>query len=139
MGMEEFWGLLHDAGIDAISGEIPGLVSVEVSIRYLRQQFPGEGAGFRIDLTNCWGFSYREYDSMADADFDAIVALEPEIFGVEKGACPVVVNCVMGVLTMSYETASIYLDTGDEVSFDQLAAASKAYWDAWAANIPPRR
>jgi len=40
---------------------------------------------------------------------------------------------------MSYGAASIFLDTGDEVSFDQLAAASMAYWDAWAANIPPRR
>lgn len=37
----DFWGLLHDSGIEAISRAAPSLISVEISIRYLRQQFPG--------------------------------------------------------------------------------------------------
>jgi hypothetical protein len=135
----EFWGLLHDGGIEAISGAVPGVISVEISIRYLREQFPGEGVGFRIELIDCWRFEYQEYDSTPITDIEAIVALEPEIFGFGKGAHTVVVNCVMGTLTMSYGTASIYLDSGEEVSFDELAAASKAYWDAWAARIPQRK
>jgi hypothetical protein len=69
-------------------------------------------------------------------DIPKIVALEPEIFGFGTGPQPVVVNCVMGTLTMSYGTASIYLDSGEEVSFDELAAASRAYWDAFAVRIP---
>lgn len=89
-----FWGLLHDGGIDAICGEIPGAVSIEVSIRYLRQQFPGKGTGFRIDLVNC------------------------------------------SQLAIAYESASVYLDTGEEISPNELFAASKAYWDAWSASQP---
>jgi hypothetical protein len=131
----EFWGLLHDGGIEAISGEIPGVISIEVSIQYLRQQFPGEGVGLRIELVDCWRFEYQEYDSAPITDIAAIVASEPEIFGFGNGPHPVVVNCVMGTLTMSYGTASIYLDSGEEVSLDELAAASRAYWDAWAARV----
>jgi hypothetical protein len=135
----DFWGLLHDGGIESIVGEVPGTISLEVSIRYLRQQFSGDGTGFRIVLSGCGHFVYQEYDSTPVESFDEIVGLEPEILGLERGTHPVIVNCVMGSLTMSYEHASIYLDSGDEVSFDELAAASKQYWDTWAANIPQRR
>lgn len=135
----DFWGLLHDGGVESIAGEVPGTVSLEVSIRYLRQQFSGEGTGFRIVLSDCDHLVYQEYDSTPVENFDEIVGLEPEILGVEKGTYPVIVNCVMGSLTMSYGCASIFLDSGEEVSFDELAAASKKYWDAWAANIPQRR
>lgn len=132
-------GGLHDAGIDSIAGKISGTVSLEVSIRYLRQQFPGEGTGFKVVLSDCGQFVYQEYDSSPVEDFDEIVGLEPEIVGVEKGTSPVVVNCVMGSLKVSYGAAAIYLDSGDEVSLEELAAASRAYWDAWAASIPQRR
>lgn len=135
----EFWRLLHDGGIEAIHGEVPGVVSVKISIRYLRQQFPGDGTGFRVDLVNCCEFAYCEYDSTPVTDFDAIVALDPEIVSVENDANRVVVNCVMGNLTTSYEGVSIYLDTGEEVLIDELSAASKAYWDSWAEkNSVPR-
>lgn len=135
----EFWGHLHDGGIEAITGAVPGVISVEISIQYLREQFPGKGVGFRIELANCCRFEYQEYDSVPITDIEAIVALEPEIFGFREGPQPVVVNCIMGTLTMSYEAASIYLDSGEEVSFDELAAASRAYWDAFAARTPQRQ
>ncbi|WP_156398097.1 MULTISPECIES: hypothetical protein [unclassified Duganella] len=134
MKNESFWGLLHDGGIDAINGEVPGAVSVEVSIRYLRQQFPGEGTGFRINLVNCREFAYCEYDSAPVTDFGAIAGLDPEIVSVENDSDRVVVNCVMGCLTISYDAASIHLDTGEEVTLDELSAASRAYWDSWATR-----
>jgi hypothetical protein len=128
----EFWNLLHDGGIDAIRGEVPGVVSVDISIQYLRQRFPGEGAGFTIVLANCSELTYCEYGSTPVTDFDAIVALEPEIVRVERSDCSVVVNCDMGTLTMSYEDAAICLDSVEQISFDQLAACSRAYWDEWS-------
>ena len=135
---DEFWGLLHDGAIEAIRGEIQGVVSIEISVRYLRDQFPGAGTGFRVDLRDCGELVYKEYDSPPLTDFEAIVASAPEIVGVEVGT-PVVIHCVMGILTLSYRAASISLDTGERVTFDELAAASKAYWDAWAARIPAKK
>jgi hypothetical protein len=134
-----FWGLLHDGGLDTVTGTVPGSVSVRISIQYLRQQFPGEGTGFKIDLFDCSRFVYQEYDSPTVEDFHAIVALAPEIVGVEKGTGLVVVNCVMGKLTIDYGAASIYLDSGEQVSLDELTAASKTYWDDWAARSSKHR
>lgn len=128
----EFWGLLHDGVIDAIAGEVPGTVSLEVSIRYLRQQFAGTGTGFRIVLANCSEMTYCKYDSAPVREFDAIVALGPEIGTADNDASRVTVNCVMGTLTLAYEAASIFLDTGEKVSPNELAAASKTYWNTWA-------
>jgi hypothetical protein len=53
----KFWEFMHDGGIENITGQVPGKVSVEISIPYLRQQFPGVGVGFRIDLSDCEQFS----------------------------------------------------------------------------------
>ncbi|MGW8394774.1 hypothetical protein [Pseudoduganella sp. HUAS MS19] len=130
----QFWRLLHDGGIDAIRGEVPGDISVEISIQYLRQQFPGDGRGFKIELTKCSELTYCEYDSAPVAGFREIVALAPEIVSVEEYASRVVVNCVMGSLSIAYEGASVYLDTGEEVSFDDLSTASRSYWSAWLAG-----
>lgn len=134
-----FWALLHDGGIETVTGTVPGTVSVGISIKYLRQQFPTEGAGFKIDLFDCKRFVYQEYDSTPLEDLDAIVALEPEIVGVEEGTESVIVNCVMGTLTIDYGAASIYLDSGAPVSVDELTAASKAYWNGWAAGAANHR
>jgi hypothetical protein len=134
-----FWGLLHDGGLKSVTGTVPGTVSVRVSIQYLRQQFPTEGEGFKIDLFDCTRFVYQEYDSPPVKDFDAIVALEPEIFGVDNGTECVIVNCVMGTLTIDYGAASIYLDSGAPVSIDELAVASLTYWNGWAARSANRR
>ncbi|TDK63724.1 hypothetical protein [Sapientia aquatica] len=131
----EFWGILHDGGIESISGDVPGTVSINVSIRYLRQYFPGDGIGFRIELGNCTRFEYQEYDAAPIKDFAAIVAMDPEILSLNSGHVSVVVNCVMGSLTMAYEEASVFLDSGAPVTFDELCAASKAYWDEWRARI----
>ena len=128
------WELLHDGGVEHITGTIPGIVSIGISIRYLRQQFPGEGTGFRIELFDCRRLVYQEYDSQAVINFDAIVALEPEIVGVGNETGFVVVNCVMGTLEIDYGAASIYLDSGEPVTIDELTAASKAYWDDWSAR-----
>ena len=70
MKMEAFWRLLHDGGIESITGNIPGTVSLEVSIRYLRQQFPGEGTAFKVVLSDCDQLVYQEYDSSPVKDFD---------------------------------------------------------------------
>ena len=128
----DFWRYLHDGGIDTISGTIPGTITLDISIQYLRNQFPGQGEGFHVSLFNCWRVEYQEYDQEPTTDFDAIVAAEPEILGLQEGSGPVVVNCVMGVLKLSYESASISLDSGEAISFEELATASAEYWDAWS-------
>lgn len=78
-------------------------------------------------LSDCEQLIYQEYDSSPVEDFDEIVRLTPEIAGRKKGTYPVGVSCVVGSLTVSYGASSIYLDSGDDVSLEKHAAASKAY------------
>lgn len=130
----EFWGILHDGGISHIDGTMPGTVSINISINYLRRQFPGEGTGFKVVLTDCTRFEFAEYDRELLHDFASIVERDPEILSLEHDGDPVVVNCTMGPLTLSYGAASLYLDSGVPVSFEELSSASEAYWKAWAAR-----
>ncbi|MBD8528956.1 MULTISPECIES: hypothetical protein [unclassified Massilia] len=130
----EFWGILHDGGIANIAGTVPGTISIDISIGYLRQQFPDKGTGFKVVLTDCTRFEFAEYDRELLHDVESIVERDPEILNLEHGGDPVVVNCTMGTLTLLYATASVYLDSGTPVSFEELSAASSAYWEAWKAR-----
>jgi len=40
----------------------------------------------------------------------------------------------MGVLRLAYESASLSLDSGEAITVEQLAEASKGYWDDWSAR-----
>lgn len=131
MSIGEVWKFMHDGGIERIDGCVPGDVTVFVSIRYLRQRFPGAGTGFLITLTNCTRFEYAPYDEPPCRDLAAIIRLEPEILSLASDD-PVVVNCAMGTLNLTYDSASVALDTGAPISTAQLSEASSSYWDEWS-------
>jgi len=127
------WNLLHDGGIERIEGTVPGDVSLHVSIRYLRNRFPGEGTGFVIHLSNCTLFAFEPYDEPVISDTAAIVALSPEILSAEPGD-PLEVCCVMGTLRLRYDVATLSLDSGDPITLSDLDAASSSYWQEWSAR-----
>lgn len=131
MGISEVWKYLHDGSIESIEGSVPGDVVVHVSIRYIRQRFPGDGAGFIIRLSNCTRFEFEPYGEPACNELAEIVRLDPEILSLQS-ADPVVVNCVMGTLNLAYAHATVTLDSGIPVSLEELDAASAGYWDEWS-------
>jgi hypothetical protein len=131
MSISEIWKYLHDGGIENIEGSVPGDVVVHVSIRYLRQRFPGDGTGFIITLSDCMRFEFEPYDEPACNELAEIVRLDPEILSLQN-ADPVIVNCVMGTLNLAYAHATVTLDSGMPVSLEELDAASKAYWEEWS-------
>jgi len=51
IGMEAVFRALHDGGLVAIEGHVPGDVTLAVECDYLRERFPVEGNTFRIRLT----------------------------------------------------------------------------------------
>jgi hypothetical protein len=130
----EFWDILHNGRVESITGDVPGTISIEISLSYLRQQFPNEGSGFRVDLTHCSEFSYRENDDSPREDFYPITATSPEPVRLEYGHEPVTVNFITGTLTASFAQAHIFLDSGALVSSTALSAANQAYWNEWKAR-----
>ena len=133
----EFWGIFHDGSISNIDSSVQGDLTIDISIQYIRRQFPGAGDGFKVKLHNCTRFEYQEYDSQVITDFSAIVAMDPELLSLESASDPIVINCVMGTLTTSYSSASVSLDSGEPVSYNDLTTACASYWDAWEANHKP--
>lgn len=127
----QLWGLLHDGGLEEVRGSVPGALTLQVSIRYLRSRFPGNGTGFFITLHDCTQFSYEPYDEPGINDLATIQNLDLEILSAEAGD-PLPICCVMGTLFARYSTASIQLDTGGEVSVADLDLASESYWREWS-------
>lgn len=130
----EFWGMFHDGIITKLAGSVPGDVTIYISIEYLRKQFHEPGIGFKINLRGCKVFSYQEFDEKAETNLDAIAIKNPEILRVDLTDDFVQIDCVMGTLTTSYESASVFLDTGTAITYEQLESACDAYWEDWAAR-----
>lgn len=128
------WDILQNGRVESITGKVPGTISVAVSLSHLRQQFPNEGDGFRIDLSHCSEFEYRENEDSPRQDFYPIAASSPESVRLEYGHVPVTVNFITGTLSASYAQAHIFLDSGALISFAELSAANQAYWKEWNAR-----
>jgi len=132
------WNLLHDGSIEHIEGDVPGDISLHVSIQYLRDRFPGEGEGFVVRLVECSRFAFQPYDEPEVTDLAAIVALEPEILSAEPSD-PLEICCTLGTLILRYRTFALSLESGETVTLAELDAASESYWQEWSerANNAP--
>jgi len=126
----DVWGIFHDGVIERIDGSIPGLVVLHLNVPYLRQMFNGQGNGFKVSLSGCTKLEYTEYDDAPTSDLLEIGAKQPEVLYVTS-TDPLVLDCAMGTLGLAYEAIEITLDSGEPVSYEELAAACEKYWDDW--------
>lgn len=93
------WNVLHDGGIIAIHGAVPGTIRLDVSIEYLRERFTDPGEIIQVTLTDCTWFAYRDYEAQDFCtDLPAIAASEPEILSAEMCGDISKVCCVGGTL-----------------------------------------
>lgn len=130
----ELWEILQNGQVESITGDVPGTVSVEISLSWLRQQFPNAGSGFRVDLSHCSAFEYRENEDSPRRELYPIVAASPASVREAYAQEPVTVNFISGTLTAFYAQAHIFLDSGALISFAELTAANQAYWNEWEAR-----
>jgi len=131
----DVWGIFHDDSIVGIAGAVPVTAVCQVSIPYLRRMFDGDGDCFLLTLTHCTHLCYSSFQDPPTTDLARIVAYEPEILYI-KTTYPVVLYCAEGVLELTYDDIAIALDSGVEVTYEQLVAACKRYWDdfEWSGN-----
>ena len=124
------WGVFHDGVIQDIEGTLPGNIMLSINIAYLSAMFEGEDTSFRVYLTGCTKIRYCEYDEDPTVDLNRIREREPEILYVTSEQ-PLVLDCVMGTLELEYEEMAITLESGVEVSEQELINASEQYWSRW--------
>ncbi len=131
----DVWGVFHDGVITRLTGAVPGTLVLRVEIGYLRAMFDGTGTDFQVELGGCSKLRYNEYDEAPSSDLLYIEGRQPEILYVAT-TDPLVLDCVMGTLEMTYRDLSIFLDTGVPVSYDELVQACDQYWTRWQQRGP---
>lgn len=121
------WGALQEGIIFEINGNIPGDIQISIDLEDIRKQFPNEGNGFIVKLTNCSSIEYKRQDQATIKDIAIIANEELEILCLAF-VDPVELACQsysgkQGDLVISYETATLFLDSGEIIPDEQLHVA----------------
>jgi len=131
------WTLLHDALVVGLVRR-GGDVDVQVSAPHLASRFDRSCERFVLRLVGTQRFTYRPYgdDSLAIDEFEAIVRAAPQLVEAVIEGDDVVIWGSRGSLRLSYSSATIHLESGAEVSVDQLESVVTEYWREWRARHP---
>ncbi len=142
--MESFypaiWNVLHDGVIVAIEGTVPGTISLDVSIDYLRKRFAEPGRSVRVVLFDCARCAYRESDAATFTTDLSLIALQaPEILSatLSNGVCEI--ECAGGVLEVVSSDGAVRLDSGREVALQELIDVADSYWKEWSERAAKAR
>jgi len=133
------FNVFHDGSIDLVEGSVPGTVSVYVDIEYLRKRFSEPGEHFIVVLPSCVEFSFQLYDDEnVIVDFAEISDAWPGILSAEMDDDVCKVFTETGILRVKSSDGSIRLESGSEISLQELLDAATAYWDEWEAKSAAR-
>ena len=129
----DVWGVFHDGILAKIDGCVPGNLTIQLQIEYLRNEFDEDGEFFIVELGSCTRFRYSEYEAAPTEDLQEIQSREIEVLYVSSED-PLVLDCSMGVLELGYRTMRVLLPSGRAVTRDDLFSASERYWSEWNAR-----
>lgn len=128
----EIWNVLHDGGVAAIEGEVPGDVTIRVNIPYLRQMFSDNGEDIFVHLGNCTSLTMKIWDEdVTTDDPKRITSTDTEILSTDSENVPVHIITTLGELDIAFAAFSLSLDDGREISFEELCDACENYWNRW--------
>jgi hypothetical protein len=127
-----FWNTIHDGCIEAISGNVPGDITLKVGIEYLCKQLPTAASALNIALRNCSLFTFVPDGQSMVSNIRDIVALDVEVLSASAQDNYVSVICAGGQLQVAYEAAEIRLMEGTLMSQSVLEDAARRYWSEWS-------
>lgn len=122
---------MHDGEITVI-GRSASELAMFVSIPYLRRRFEPPGRSFLLLLRGFRAIEHVDYEgNNRTSDTNEIENLGIEILSPESDGVPVKVSTTQGYLTLDFDALEIFLDTGQQVDFEALDLACRAYWHEW--------
>lgn len=124
----ELWDILHDGTIEGVEGNVPGDLTLNVEIEYLREMFSDGGTNIIVKLLGCDTLMYQP-DNPSPL-LDSLAGVIPE--GIHSGEVDgdlIRVYCMNGVLSLRYQDFSLMLDNGQPVALAELGEKSQEYWD----------
>ncbi|MBA3468949.1 MAG: hypothetical protein H0T53_04830 [Herpetosiphonaceae bacterium] len=129
---EEIWNILHDGVITQIQGAVPGDITLQIKIAYLRTMFSADGDSIMVNLSDCTLLSYDCFEEAAVLSVPELIAVqEPVILRVTSADQGLLIVCVGGDLALAYSDYQLALDNGRTISLAELDAACVRYWDTW--------
>lgn len=125
------WDTLHDGGIEAASGCVPGDVRLSVGIAYLCDELPTAQDRLELRLYCCRRFEYQPHAGPVVIELAQIATRGIEILGADAHHDRVVVQCAGGTLLADYELSEVWLYEGKSISQAELEMAADRYWTKW--------
>jgi len=131
----EIWNLLHDGVLTAFPGENESLLTIFVHIPYLRKRIEPIGVCFVLKLSGVKSHKFFGFDGKEEELNESLNAMGMEILSagsIGPEAMPVEIQTSLGTIILEYENIGLYLESGNEVSFETIAKASTEYWQEWS-------
>jgi len=127
-------GVFHDGSIVEVSGALPK-INFRIKIEYLRNMFPSKGDSFLASLSGCESIEFYNWESETRTKaLNEIQAEEPEILSIEQQGDIAHIICSTGELDVLYKDIEFQLDSGESVTYKELADACNKYWDDWKSR-----
>jgi hypothetical protein len=101
-------------------------------IDYLRERIPDPGTLIQVLLVDCTRFAFKDYEkSEFSTVLSDIAAMRPEFVNasMKSGICEI--DCVDGTFEVVAAGGSIFLDSGREVTLEELGVVADGYWKQW--------
>lgn len=129
----DIWDVLHDGEITIMHREAPDVVSMFVSIPYVRRRTQPLGDSFRLRLGGFRGllFSY-DIDQKTFSEIDYIEGFR--ILNNLSGAMPAMIQLVEGKLMLDFDSLDLSLDAGQAATHEEVRRVARDYWDEFASR-----
>lgn len=122
----DVWGLLHDGTIEAVSGSVPGDVTLSVDLECVCDHLPSASSWLLVNLHDCTHLGFRRHsDQTATSDLGAIAAMQLELLGAEMRGDFIEAHCESGTLIAKYAGADIQLAEGERLTVSELRRAAE--------------
>ena len=125
------WNTLHDGEITVVSNEVDGTFVMFVNIPYIRSRLKPIGDSFVLKLGGLSEIDFIDYEGKSVPFDEELRLIQIEILSTDSKDMPVSIATTDGILKLDFERLNIYLDTGQEIQYSEVAKAAEDYWNEW--------
>ncbi|MDF7801062.1 hypothetical protein P4C99_16415 [Pontiellaceae bacterium B1224] len=131
----QIWNILHDGALVRLWELAPKNIVIQVEIEYLANKLNGHYNSIFVSLKNCTLFEFEQHWSKDDIrHYSTIQELEGITPGLMVLSCcekegHLEIDDISGVIRTKYDSAELTLENGNALTFEELDAAAKEYWD----------
>lgn len=131
----QIWNVLHDGALKNLDGSVPGDLCIQVNIEYLANRLRGGFNNIFVKLINCTLFEYERHWSEEDiryySSIEELTGISPGLMALscEEKLTHLEIHDICGVIRTKYDLATLTLEDGSPLTFQEIDSVSKEYWN----------